>query len=235
MVMENQNILNWAEQTNMSKGVYEVLKVLPEDTLGRIIELWHSRKDGYFADLWDDISWEVALELLWHPQRGCINEPLAYKVIENVLVESIEAQGGINAAFIPHPIQKELGTFFTAADYQVVFALSYCLEELMTQRTFNKIANSMWIAKLLEEKGISAINGKKISPFHVSKVFKNLLAEIDSTTNVEEFIQKVVKIGREKADVKRYDVSLQFPADVNPYEVLMALGAKGKIKGFTIK
>lgn len=228
VVMENQKIVDWAEPKNMSKGVYEVLKVLPEDTLGRILELWHSRKDGYFADLWDDISWEVALDLLWHPQRGCINEALAYKVIENVLVESIEAQGGINAAFIPHPMEKKLGMFFTVADYQVVFALSYCLEEVMTQTTFNKIANRLWITKLLTSHGISGIDGN-------NKIFAGLLEEIDSDTSVEEFIQKVVEIGRKKTYVKKYNISIQLPADINPYEILNALAAGGKIKGFRIK
>lgn len=228
VVMKNQKIVDWAEPVNMSKGVYEVLKVLPEDTLRKILEKWHSRKDGYFADLWDDISWEAALELLWHTQRGIINEALAYKVIENVLVESIEAQGGINAAFIHHSMPQEYGKLFTVADYQVIYALSYCLEEVMTQETFNKFANRLWINKLLASHGISGIDGNH-------KAFAGLLEEIDSDTSVEEFIQKVIEIGRKKTYVKKYNISIQLPSNVNPYEVLNALAAGGKIKGFRIK
>lgn len=226
--MENQKIVDWAEPANMSKGVYEVLKVLPEDTLGRIIELWHSRKDGYFADLWDDISWEVSLDILWNPKTGIKDEALAYKLINSVMVESIEEQGGINAAFIPHSMPQEYGKLFTVADYQVIYALSYCLEEVMAQETFNKFACRLWINKLLASHGISGIDGNH-------KSFVGLLGEIDSDTCVEEFIQKVIEIGRKKTYVKKYNISIQLPANINPYEVLQALAAGGKIKGFRIK
>ena len=223
-----QKFIDWVEYQNVSKGVYAVLKVLPEDTLKKVLEKWYARKSGYFGDLWDDISWEVALDLLWNPKIGIINEALAYKIIEYSLVESITAQGGINSAFVPHPMPKEFGKFFTVADYQVVYSLSYCLEKAMTQTTFNRLANSFWISKLLAKNGIKGIDGSH-------RVFDSLLKEIDADTVVEKFIQNVVEIGQKKSYVKKYNISVQLPADVNPYEVLQALAAGGKIKGFVIK
>ena len=228
MMNVEEKLVNWAEPAKLSRGTYEVLRALPEGTLSKILEKWHSRKDGYFADLWDDISWEVALELLWNPKTGITNEALAYMVIENALVEAIREQGGINAAFIPHSMPQEYGKLFTVADYQVVYTLSYCLEEVMAQTTFNKIACRLWINKLLASHGISGIDGNH-------KAFVGLLGEIDSDTSVEEFIQKVIEIGRKKSYVKKYNISVQLPAEVNPYEVLQALAAGGKIKGFIIK
>ena len=178
---------DWVEYQNISKGVYAVLKVLPEDTLKKILAKWYTRKSGHFGDLWDDISWEVALDLLWNPKIGIINEALAYKVIEYSLVESITAQWGINSAFIPHPMPKEFGKFFTVADYQVVYSLSYCLEKAMTQTTFNRLANSFWISKLLAKNGIKGIDGSH-------RDFDFLLKEIHADTVVEEFIQKLLKL-----------------------------------------
>ena len=219
------NLVNLVEPQGCSSGVYEVLKALPDDTMERIFNHWSSWKKGYFGELWDDVSWNVAVELLWHPEKGIVNHELADKVIQNSMVESIEAQGGINAAFIPHPIPKELGKLFTAADYQVVFSLGYCLEQVMTQSTFNNWVNRTWITQLLN----GDMSGK-------DQTFDSIVNQIESDTLVEDFIENVVGIANQKKKAN-IEITLQAPSKMRVNDLLKELNKLNgvQVTAFVIK
>lgn len=210
------------------RDLLDVLDALPDDVVEFAEKYWSCTRIGHFYEVWQEISWEIAKDILWDGNH-IKDEKLACLIIAKALPIYMVNESGYNSVSskenIPEAVRND--TYMTQMDYLVICALAYAIEE-----AFSLQAVTHYFCKRMMENYYEKHLEKSLSTFP-RKQFEELLRRkaLDGSDCFDAFAEKAEQLVRELSVPKKVSVELKIPGSLDAKEILKEVQSNFKAMG----
>lgn len=204
-------------------SIVEVLEELPDNIVELVEKYWTCKRTGYIFEVWEDVSWDVAKDILWNGQL-IKDEKLAYLIISKALPIYMEAKNGYNEvadrAKIPKAVSDDL--YMSQMDFLTIQALAYTLEEAFSMGAVHQYFCTKMMENYYKEQFEPSLEN------FPRDEFIELLQQEGSISDYifENFVEKAKDLIKRPVPPKKFHIELEIPGGMEEKDVLKEITAR---------